>query len=70
MYDNSEVVFSKHALYQLAERNLSENEVISTLLKPDKVISQSNQKFQAIKLIKKNSKKIFNGGTISQNKFN
>lgn len=50
-------IFSKHAKNQMFERNISEDDVISTLLKPDKIISQPDKKFKAIKLIKKRDKK-------------
>jgi hypothetical protein len=50
------IVFSEHARHQVLERNLLESEIISTILKPNKIISQSHGKFQAIKLIKKNGK--------------
>lgn len=51
------IVLSKHARYQMKERNISEAEIISTISKPNKSIPQTQQKFQAIKLIKKNGKK-------------
>ena len=54
---NDKIIFSKHAIFQIQERNLSELEIISTISYPDKIILQSQQKFQAIKLINQNHKK-------------
>jgi len=51
-----EIVFSEHAKHQMLERNLSKSEIISTVLKPNKIIPQSHGKFQAVKLVKKNGK--------------
>lgn len=51
------IVFSKHARSQMLERNISEDEIIFTLLSPDRTIVQSQSKFQAVKLTKKNGKK-------------
>jgi hypothetical protein len=50
------IVFSEHAKHQMLERNLLESEIISTILKPDRIIPQFHGKFQALKLIKKNRK--------------
>lgn len=41
----------------MEERKISEKEIISTLSEPDKIILQSNQKFQAVKLTKRGNKK-------------
>jgi hypothetical protein len=51
------IAFSEHAKHQMLERNLLETEIISTILKPDKIIPQSYGKFQAVKLVKKNGKR-------------
>ena len=51
------IVFLKHAHYQMAERNISEDKILSTLSNPDKIIAQSQGKFQAVKLTKENGKK-------------
>jgi len=51
------IAFSKHARYQMLERNISEKEIILTLSNPDKIISQPRSKFQAVKLLKKAGKK-------------
>jgi hypothetical protein len=51
-----QIILSEHVKYQMLERNLLESEITSTILKPDKTISQSHGKFQAVKLIKKNRK--------------
>ena len=53
---NSKIVFSKHARYQMKERNISEDEVIVVIINPDEIISQVQQKFQAVKSIKRNDK--------------
>jgi hypothetical protein len=50
------IVLSEHAKKQMLERNLIESEIISTILKPDKIIPQSHGKSQAVKSIKKNRK--------------
>ena len=47
------IIFSKHAENQIRERNLSKSQIISTILKSDKTLAQENQKFRAVKLIKK-----------------
>ncbi len=54
---NSKIVFTEHAAYQIIERNISKKQIIYAISKPDKIISQSNQKFQAVKLTKKGNKK-------------
>ena len=51
------IVFSKHSRNQMVERNISEDKIISALSSPDKTIAQSQGKFQAVKLTKKNGKK-------------
>jgi len=51
------IIFSEHARYQMVERNISESEIIFAVQYPDKMISQLDEKFQVIKLIKKNNKK-------------
>ena len=52
-----QVIFSKHALYQLKERKISKEEVILALLNTDKIISQTNQRFKALKIVKRKRKK-------------
>jgi len=39
-----QIVFSKHALYQLKEREISKEEVVLAFLNPDKIISQTKSK--------------------------
>lgn len=51
------IIFSEHARYQMLERNISEEEIISTLLAPNKIIKQTEEKIQAVKIIKQNRKK-------------
>ena len=51
------IIFSRHARDQMIERNLTENEIISTLSEPDKIILQAERKFKAVKLINKEGKK-------------
>jgi hypothetical protein len=41
----------------MAERHITEGDIVSTISNPDKVVSQSEEKFQAVKLIKKSDKK-------------
>lgn len=45
------VVFSNHALYQLSERGISDNEVKSALINPDKIVQQAENRFQAVSRI-------------------
>jgi len=52
-----QIIFSNHAKNQMVERDLSEDEIISTILRPDKIVPQSKGKFKAVKLIKKENKK-------------
>ena len=51
------IVFSEHARNQMLERNISKEEIISTITNPEKIIKQAQKKFQTIKLIKKNDEK-------------
>jgi len=51
------IVFSEHARNQMLERNISKEEIISTIANPEKIIKQAQKKFQTIKLIKKNDEK-------------
>lgn len=51
------IIFSKHACYQMVERNILETDIITTINCPDKIISESENKFRAVKLIRKNNKK-------------
>lgn len=51
------IVFSEHARNQMLERNISKEEIISTIANPEKIIKQASKKFQTIKLIKKNDEK-------------
>jgi len=41
----------------MLERNISKEEIISTIANPAKIIKQAQKKFQTIKLIKKNDEK-------------
>jgi len=41
----------------MLERNISKEEIISTIANPEKIIKQAQKKFQTIKLIKKNDEK-------------
>jgi len=52
-----QIVFSKHALYQLKEREISKEEVVLAFLNPNKIISQTNQRFKALKIVKRKRKK-------------
>jgi len=51
------IVFSKHARNQMIERNISEDEIISAILNPDKTVPQSQNKFRSIKSMKEGGKK-------------
>lgn len=50
------IVFSKHAVLQMHERNILEKDVLSTILVPDKIIKESIQKFRAVKIAKRGVK--------------
>ncbi|MFH1564855.1 MAG: DUF4258 domain-containing protein [bacterium] len=52
-----EIIFSHHALYQMNERNISRQTVIDALNFPNCIITQNNQRKQAIKFFLKNQKK-------------
>ena len=47
----SSVRFSKHARDQLRERNISEREVKSCIIDPDKVVVQDMIRFRAVRRI-------------------
>ena len=47
------IIFSKHARYQLKERNISEREIRKSIENPDKILKQSPQRFRLIKEIKR-----------------
>lgn len=51
------IIFSEHVKNQMIERSISEDKIISALSNPGKTIPQSQGKFQAVKLTKKNGKK-------------
>lgn len=53
---DDKIIFSRHAILQLKERNLSKAEIISVLINPDKIIPQPPQKFRAVKSIKRGDK--------------
>ena len=63
------IIFTEHARNQITERNISKNEIISTLSKPDKIIPQSNQKLRAIRAIKRWGQEITAHGDIPQKWF-
>jgi len=50
------VVYSQHALNQMRERDISKREISFILNKPDGLVEQSSGKFQAVKLVIKNSR--------------
>lgn len=51
------IAFSKHAIFQMQERNLSEKEIMMAILDPDKIVRESFQKFQALKIIERKGKR-------------
>lgn len=51
------VIFSKHAIFQMKERNISEIKVIAALRNPDQIIALKASKFQAVKMTKRKGKK-------------
>lgn len=52
-----QIIFSKHALYQIKGRGLLKAEITETIYNPDKFISQSFGKYQAIKMVIRGRKK-------------
>lgn len=50
------ISFSKHALYQLKERNLSRELAIETIENPSAIVEQENNRFRAVKLIRRSNK--------------
>ena len=52
-----EVVFSKHAMQQLQERNLSRAEVSLTVRRPQKIIEQVSGRFQAVRALYRQGKR-------------
>ena len=47
------ITFTKHAQYQLRERNISPAAVRRCVTRPDKVILQHRNRFRAVKEVKK-----------------
>lgn len=52
----SKIIFSKHAHYQLKERNISQKEIRKSFENPDQVIKQSVKRFRLIKEVKRGGK--------------
>ena len=52
-----EVTFSKHAMQQLQERNLSRAEVSLTVRRPQKIIEQVSGRFQAVRALYRQGKR-------------
>ena len=50
------IVFSKHARFQLKERNISEREVKESFKNPDRIIKQRPNRFRLLKVIRKQDK--------------
>ena len=46
------IVFSKHTIYQLKERNIPIKEIRKYLKNPDKIIKQYSNRFRALKKLK------------------
>ena len=53
---DDKIIFSEHALYQIKERGLLKSEILLTISKPDKIISQYPDKFQAVRTINKGNR--------------
>lgn len=51
------IVFSSHAKLQLAERGISEREVLEAIKKPNNVTQQPNGRFQVAKIKERRGKK-------------
>ena len=51
-----QIIFSRHAIYQIKERKIDETEILLAITKPDKTIRCPENKLQAIKKIKRNNK--------------
>ena len=52
-----EIVFSRHALRQMQEKNIAPAEIIDALHFPDKIRQQTSLKLRAVKTIKRNKKR-------------
>ncbi len=48
------ITFGRHAKYQLKERNISENEVVNCVIKPDKLVQQLSGRFRVVRKIRRN----------------
>lgn len=53
----NKVVFGDHALYQLQERKLTEDEVVDAIKAPNKIETQTNLRLKFIKLLPSPQKK-------------
>ncbi len=51
------IVFSNHALLQIAERNISKAEVERTVIKPQKMVQQTPTRYRAVRSIKLKEKR-------------
>lgn len=52
-----DIVFSRHALYQLKERHLSKTDVRNTLVRPLKTTVQPSTRYRAVKTVSKKGRK-------------
>lgn len=52
-----DVRFTDHAILQMTERNLTQSEVESAVIHPDKIIRQLPRRYRAIKQIAKKNKR-------------
>ena len=52
----SKITFSKHAIIQLKERNVSRDQIKESFRSPDKIIKQSPNRFRLLKIVQKQGK--------------
>lgn len=51
------ITFSKHARYQLRERNIPRKKVVDSFKNPDKIVKQSDKRTRLVKEIERAGKK-------------
>lgn len=50
------IIFSRHAIYQIKERNIDEEQIFLAVFKPDKLIYCPDGKIQFLKRIRRSGK--------------
>lgn len=50
------IIFSRHAIYQIKDRNIDETEIFEAITNPDQVNRYSDGKLRSVKEVKRNNK--------------